>query len=105
MSLVTLLPVHADYPCILQPPPSEPNPPNGKPPQPIVKQPTPSHKMSLPPNVDQADATEAPQQQLSHPTMQLPPNTIMEPKAAFYNSTLVFDLRWRNKYELHVLTM
>ena len=57
MSLVALLPVHANYPCILQPPPSKPNPPNGKPPQPIGKQPTPSHKMSLPPNVDQADAT------------------------------------------------
>ena len=57
MSLVALLPVHANYPCILRPLPSEPNPPNGKPPQPIVKQPTPNHKMSLPPNVDQADAT------------------------------------------------
>ena len=57
MSLVALLPVHANYPCILRPLPSEPNPPKGKPPQPIVKQPTPSHKMSLPPNVDQADAT------------------------------------------------
>ena len=57
MSLVALLPVHADYPCILRPPPSKPNPPNSKPPQPIVKQPTSGHKMSLPPNVDQADAT------------------------------------------------
>ena len=47
---------------------------------------------------------EAKRQQLSQPTMQLPPNTKMVPKAAFYNSTLVFDLRWRNKYELHVWT-
>ena len=57
MSLVALLPVHTDYPCILRPLPSEPNPLNGKPPQPIVKKPTPSHTTSLPPNVDQADAT------------------------------------------------
>ena len=48
---------------------------------------------------------EAPRQQLSHPTMQLPPNTIMVPNVLFYNSTLVFSLCWRNKYELHVWTM
>ena len=48
---------------------------------------------------------EAPRQQLSHPTMQLPPNTILVPNV-FYNSTLVFfNLCWRNKYELHVWTM
>ena len=47
----------------------------------------PSHKMSLPPNVDQTDATgsaaEALRQQLSHPTMQLPPNTMMVPRQHF----------------------
>ena len=32
---------------------------------------------------------EAPRQQLSHPTMQLPPNTILVPNV-FYNSTLFF---------------
>ena len=57
MSLVALLPMHTNYPCILQPLPSKPNPLNGKPPQPVLKQPTPSLKTSLPPNVDQADAT------------------------------------------------
>ena len=49
--------------------------------------------------------TEAPRQQLPHPTMQLPPNTMMVPNVLFNNSTLVFNLSWRNKYELHVWTM
>ena len=31
VSLVALLPVRANYPCILRPPPSEPNPLNGNP--------------------------------------------------------------------------
>ena len=37
----------------------------------------------------QGPPAEAPQQQLSHPTMQLPPNMILVPNV-FYNSTLVF---------------
>ena len=37
----------------------------------------------------QGPPAEAPRQQLSHPTMQLPPNTILVPNV-FYNSTLVF---------------
>ena len=52
----------------------------------------------------QGPPAEAPRQQLSHPTMQLPPNTILVPNV-FYNSTVVFNLCWRNKYELHVWTM
>ena len=37
----------------------------------------------------QGPPAEVPRQQLSHPTMQLPPNTILVPNV-FYNSTLVF---------------
>ena len=96
MCWVALHPVHANYPCILQPSPSEPNTLNGKPPQPSFKQPTPSHKMSLPPNVDQADATGS---ACGSPTTTVvPPNHVTptqhgdSPKANFYNSILVFTL-------------
>ena len=95
MCLVTLHPVHANYPCILQPPPFEPSTPNGKPPQPIVKQPTPGHKTSLPPNVDQADATGSicgsPTTTVVPPNHATPTQHNGGPKAEFYNSTLVFD--------------
>ena len=74
MHLVALHPVHANYPCILRPPPSELNTLNGKPPKCIVKQPTPSHKRSLPPNVDQADATGSAHRSLT--TTVVPPNHV-----------------------------
>ena len=87
MSLVALLLVHANYPCILRPPPSEPNPPNGNPLNPssntqclATKRPYPQTWIKLMP---QGLPTEAPRQQLSHPTMQLPHNTMMVPKQHF----------------------
>ena len=95
MCLVALLPVHANYPCILRPPLSEPSTPNGKAPQPIVKQPTPNHKMSLPQNVDQADATgsacRSPMTTVVPPNHATPTQQNDGPKAKFYNSTLVFN--------------
>ena len=96
MCLVALLPVHANYPCILQHPPSKPSTPNSKPPQPIVKQPTPGHKTSLPRNVDQADATGSAHR--SPMTTVVPPNHATPtqhndgPKAEFYNSSFNFTL-------------
>ena len=87
MHSVTLLPVRANYPCILRPPPSKLNTPNGKPPQPIIKQPTPSHKTSLPPNVDQADAVGSTHRSVL--TTVVPPNHVTPnqhgdgPKAIF----------------------
>ena len=65
--------------------------------------------MSLPPNVDQADATGS-----AHGcpvTTVVPPNHATltqhndDPKAEFYNSALVSILRWQNKCELHVWTI
>ena len=87
MSLVALLPVHANYPCILRPSPFKPNPLNGNPSNPssnnqhlTTKHPYPKKYIRLMP---QGPPAEAPQQQLSHPTMQLPLNTMMVPKQHF----------------------
>ena len=69
----------------------------------------PSQKMSQPPNVGQTDATGSARG--SPVTTVVPPNHATPtlhnngPNAAFYNSTLVFDLCWRNKRELHVWTI
>ena len=66
----------------------------------------PSHKTSLPANIDQTDATGSAHG--SPTTAVVPPNHATPtlhndgPKVALYNSTLVFSLCWRNKYELHV---
>ena len=69
----------------------------------------PSHQMSQPLNIGQTDATGSACR--CPVTTVVPPNhatpTLQDdgPNAAFYNSTLVLDLCWRNKHELHVWTI
>ena len=69
----------------------------------------PSHKTSQPLKVDQTDATGSARG--SPTTTVVPPNQATPtqhedgPNVLFYNSTLVFNFCWRNKYELHVWTM
>ena len=69
----------------------------------------PSHKTSQPPNVGQTDATGSdrgrPVTTVVPPNHATPTSHNDGPNAVFYNSTLVFDLCWRNKCGLHVWTI
>ena len=81
---LSLLPVHANYPCNLRPPPSEPNTPNGNSHNPssttqhlTTQCPTPSMWIRpMPPG----PPTEALPHQFPSQLMQLFPNTTIVPK-------------------------
>ena len=88
MSLVALLPVHANYPCILRPPASEPTTPNGDPHNLSSTNQCLATKTFQPPNVGKTDATGSARQSpvttvVSPKPCKLPPNTMMVPMQYF----------------------
>ena len=108
VGLVALLPVHANYPCILRPPPSEPTKLNSSHPQPIVPPPMPSHKTSHPQNRLDRCHRVCPRKPRDNSCSTQPCNSHLTrfwSQMYFTIALWFFNLCWWNKYELHVWTM